>query len=550
MPYVDKVTVDNTTYDIRDTTTAEKVSDLENDLDQYETIFTGNVDESVENWLDEHPEATTTVQDHSLTYTKLVNGTLGFVTPEMFGAVGDGITVDNVALNKCFAFCVSSGIPCYGGGKTYVVDNSTASLCGHYGLVANGGITIFDCKFKLKEGCPDMTALLACKYNQKPFYIIRCDFEGELRTISSGTEDGGNHGILFCDGITMYPNDWQNYKDIHIEDCCFYNIQSYGVFPTPINNAISINNCSFKCHGPAILSYATNCTIINCDYTSLDGANTTVRALAIDEIENFDDITPVKKNIRIQNCTSNKAIFWLQQTPQRGVIYGDILIENCVSGAQTVHTYDESNYTITVDRLIIKDCTTDGLGDEAILLSRLAGAITLDNVVIKSNIIKTSLSGASVEFRNCNIDYTISLGGGSNVDFIRFLNCVFRGTFADGFVTSRWHSGNAPTANYIEISNCRTETGSRLLYGIDASYVYVNGLNAQAGTNLKILYNEESFNTDVYVDGLIMPTANSQWTYLIEKIAGKAVIRGMSAGIFTNAVAGGVTNDTTTISAS
>jgi hypothetical protein len=40
-------------------------------LDEYKDIFTGDVGESVENWLDEHPEATTTVQDGSITYNKL-----------------------------------------------------------------------------------------------------------------------------------------------------------------------------------------------------------------------------------------------------------------------------------------------------------------------------------------------------------------------------------------------------------------------------------------------------------------------------------------------
>lgn len=44
------------------------------------------VGEFVNAWLDNHPEATTTVQNRSLTMDKLVVGTLGYVTPEMFGA--------------------------------------------------------------------------------------------------------------------------------------------------------------------------------------------------------------------------------------------------------------------------------------------------------------------------------------------------------------------------------------------------------------------------------------------------------------------------------
>ncbi|MDD6490289.1 MAG: hypothetical protein PUG48_10890 [Clostridia bacterium] len=63
-----------------------------------------NISMAVNNWLDEHPEATTTVQGKSLTYDKLVVGTLGYVTPEMFGAVGDGIADDTTAFNECVQF--------------------------------------------------------------------------------------------------------------------------------------------------------------------------------------------------------------------------------------------------------------------------------------------------------------------------------------------------------------------------------------------------------------------------------------------------------------
>lgn len=58
--------------------------------------------QAVSGWLDDHPEATTTVQDHSLTHEKMVNGTLGFVTPEMFGARGDGSNDDTIAVQACF----------------------------------------------------------------------------------------------------------------------------------------------------------------------------------------------------------------------------------------------------------------------------------------------------------------------------------------------------------------------------------------------------------------------------------------------------------------
>ncbi len=53
---------------------------------------------AVSDWLNNHPEATTTVQDGSLTLQKFKNGEIPFVTPEMFGARGDGETDDSDAL--------------------------------------------------------------------------------------------------------------------------------------------------------------------------------------------------------------------------------------------------------------------------------------------------------------------------------------------------------------------------------------------------------------------------------------------------------------------
>ena len=54
-------------------------------------------------FLTAHPEYTTTVEDGSLTYKKLVPGTLGFVIPEMYGAAGDGVADDTDAINAALA---------------------------------------------------------------------------------------------------------------------------------------------------------------------------------------------------------------------------------------------------------------------------------------------------------------------------------------------------------------------------------------------------------------------------------------------------------------
>ena len=70
-----------------------------------ESLFTGDVSEAVNDWLDEHPEATTTVQDGSLTEAKFsdalkLSAIKDYVTPEMYGAVGDGEANDTLAFQN------------------------------------------------------------------------------------------------------------------------------------------------------------------------------------------------------------------------------------------------------------------------------------------------------------------------------------------------------------------------------------------------------------------------------------------------------------------
>lgn len=72
--------------------------------------------EAVDDWLDDHPEATTTVQDGSITEAKFAVGALDYVTPEMFGAVGDGETDDSQAVQDA---CDAGYAVYFASGKTY-----------------------------------------------------------------------------------------------------------------------------------------------------------------------------------------------------------------------------------------------------------------------------------------------------------------------------------------------------------------------------------------------------------------------------------------------
>lgn len=96
------------------------------------------VQQAITDWLDNHPEATTTVMDGSLTEAKFSNtlklsAIKDYVTPQMFGAVGDGSADDTTA----FQDAIDSGKPvCIPSGSIIRVDgsvviNNTATIFGY-----------------------------------------------------------------------------------------------------------------------------------------------------------------------------------------------------------------------------------------------------------------------------------------------------------------------------------------------------------------------------------------------------------------------------------
>lgn len=108
------------------------------------------ISETVQAWLSEHPEVTTTVQDGSLTGAKFSDELKrlvikDYITPQMFGAVGDGETDDTAAIQAALAQLKSGGTLFFPRG-TYIVSEtlkptvSNITIRGEYSNIkaANG----------------------------------------------------------------------------------------------------------------------------------------------------------------------------------------------------------------------------------------------------------------------------------------------------------------------------------------------------------------------------------------------------------------------------
>ena len=103
-----------TLEEIADNWYDENIADWLNE--NIETIFDAEAfGTAIDTWLDDHPEATTTVQDGSITEAKLsealkLKTVNDYVTPEMFGAACDGVTDDSTSFKNCILYAQQHGI--------------------------------------------------------------------------------------------------------------------------------------------------------------------------------------------------------------------------------------------------------------------------------------------------------------------------------------------------------------------------------------------------------------------------------------------------------
>lgn len=158
----------------------ETYNQLENYVNEYfENLdVQDEIEESVSDWLDDHPEATTTVQDGSLTEAKLSESLAlktikDYATPEMFGAKGDGVTDDTQAWQMAVdsGFSVKATKKLYKCGKITVTNNIEID-CNGADFICLSDI-LFDCKGSVVTSLTNESDYTS---NQIDYNIIDSDY--------------------------------------------------------------------------------------------------------------------------------------------------------------------------------------------------------------------------------------------------------------------------------------------------------------------------------------------------------------------------------------
>lgn len=372
-----------------------EIANVQEDLSQYEDIFTGDVDESVQNWLDAHPEATTTVEDGTLTVAKLTDEAKmqtvnDYVTPEMYGAKGDGTTDDTSAIQSA----VSSSKNVKFGKKTYVcgtinVNVSDVVIDGNGATLNHGGNSGFvvahtahDITFRniksvctyVKDSQAETNVHIGINANAESpsgeFYahditIEKCTFSGGIMGISASSAK--NVVIENCKftGFVYKPEDLAGGYGILLQSCI----------------DVVIDNCDFTAgpysrHDIYVSIDQRKSQNIICKNVNVNNCRFDHSGLELDANNHYYSPNTVAVNVRasvnvvVENCCFTSvtgAVAWFSQDGAiDGGIFRDCVVNNPVYNSGTAETKQivncvSSNYPkdVTVDSVFVLNVPND-----------------------------------------------------------------------------------------------------------------------------------------------------------------------------------------------
>lgn len=223
-------------------TAVEAAEDAADRAESAASMFDEDVQGYVDEWLDAHPEVTTTVQDGSLTEAKFSDALKlktikDYVTPEMFGAVGDGIADDTTELQSCIS-----------NGKNVVL-TGTYRITAPLNFNSKHDIWVFGGKITRDQN-QTFNTIVGSGADNIHFVGVTFDGNGNDRNMSYTWKDNVQACMILA-GLC---------KRIYVEDCKVLNF-NYGIFILGAdveNSPSSFDNTSMN-------GVIRNCEFYNCN---------------------------------------------------------------------------------------------------------------------------------------------------------------------------------------------------------------------------------------------------------------------------------------------
>lgn len=323
-------------------------SNLVNAINEVNNRFISPVAEAVREWLNEHPEATTTVQDESLTYKKFVKGTLGYVTPEMFGAVGDGVTDDTNAIKTA----ISSGFDVkLGDNKTYAISVIDEELLLNDMKLYSDKRSTIKCLLNSSEtGLSNVGFHYCFNFKGSNFEIKNVTFDANSDWVERPNKESGSEWDNYYSkrNSTIVNTRIKNAKNVKLENVTFTKgLCSIKFFSSSF---IEINNCEFNTTLADSL-YITDGTkdviVTNCNAYNNGDDTYCVNV----------DIGGIPEKVTFINCTGYNLHGNLCK------VYGgkNVTFLNCNgecvrTGGISAEAPNESTWGITVENVLFKNC--------------------------------------------------------------------------------------------------------------------------------------------------------------------------------------------------
>lgn len=447
--------------------------------------------DQVDTWLTEHPEYTTTVVDGSLTADKFTDQlkllTLkDYVTPEMYGAVGDGVTNDSDAVRAALA-----------SGK-HVVLLGTYAVQRRLPLISNSSITgiVPGAGFKWNTYAPNTYHIGGSELTNIRIKNVKMDFGAQTQLLHS-------FSLFSCTDIVIeeceftggygYATRFNDCDRLTVKNCYFHDITGAASNPGGGIYGASFKNFNFTgCVFENLTDHGIYCA----------GTQSAYAGVISDCIFRFNGLN--------NDLTNGAAICLYGNT--HDVIVANCVIAQCKCG---VHISDYANVETVPYNIIVNACNINGTDQNGIECFGKTG-VKCYNVEISNNTI-----------RNAGQD-AISV---SEANFVEVNNNAIYATERDAiklsYTTDATISSNnirlcKSTGILVGSPGVSTDVdviGNRISTSSDAGYTGVNGIYTGSGAARIRLFNNTTrgFTVNVVTQGtdhIIMQSGN---------IAGKSI---------------------------